>query len=294
MEDIKSKKILVTGSAGFLGKYLIDRLRGESIEFIEFDYRLNLNLLNLEVVMDLPPVDMVVHLAANTNSQEAFRKPYELYHDNILGTLNIMEYCRVKDVKKIVYSSSYVYGMPHYLPIDEKHPLEIKNPYGRSKLMSERIISAFSEDYNIDAFILRNFNIYGAGQNGQFIIPSIINQLFSESESIILKDLSPKRDFVYVKDVIEAIWSCCRIKRLRGVNIFNLGIGKSYSVGEVLEMIFAITGRRKSVATLGIQRKNEVPDTIANSSNARKELDWQPRFYLYEGLTDMLKTEGRL
>ena len=234
----------------------------------------------------------MIHLAANTNVSEAFLHPFELYHDNILGALNIMEYCRKKGVKKIIYSGSYVYGVPKYLPVDEKHPVGMHNPYGRSKLLSESLVSAYSEDYNIDAVILRSFNIYGAGQNRRFLIPLIMEQLLSAGETIKINDLSPKRDFVYIKDVIEAIWKCCKNNKLKGVNIFNVGSGRSYSVEEVLDMMFKVSGKRKKVAVLDVIRKNEMPDSVANIDKIKEELGWEPKFTLETGLIDMFKNTG--
>ncbi|MBU0686402.1 MAG: GDP-mannose 4,6-dehydratase [Candidatus Margulisbacteria bacterium] len=290
----RPNKILVTGSSGFIGKYFINKLKSENIEFVECDLALGTDILDLDAVLALPPVDTVVHLAANTNVQEAFKNPYGLYHDNILGTLNVLEYCRQKKVKRIVFSSSYVYGKPQYLPVDEKHPIEIDNPYGRSKLIGESLVSAFSKDNNMDAVILRNFNIFGAHQNSRFLIATILDQLFSDAKEISLKDLSPKRDFIYIKDIIDAFFVSCQLESLKGINIFNLGIGQSYSVEEVLALVFKVSGVRKPVVGLGVSRRNEIPDTVADIKQAKEQLGWQPSFTFEEGLKDMLKIEGRI
>ncbi|MBU0629566.1 MAG: GDP-mannose 4,6-dehydratase [Candidatus Margulisbacteria bacterium] len=288
-----ANKILITGSAGFIGRALIERLRTETVEIVECDLSLGHDLLDQKQTLALPPLEIVVHLAANTNVQTAFEQPYPIYRDNLVGTLNLLEYCRLNKVKRIIYSSSYVYGQPQTLPIDETHPVMINNPYGRSKLIGEQLVAAYSEDFGLAASILRNFNVYGQGQSPRFLIPSVIAQLYSESPVIKVADLKPKRDYIYIKDVVEAMWRACR-SNAPGTRTYNLGCGVSYSVGEALELIFKLSGRRKPIESAGTTRKNDIMDTVADISKAKNELGWQPRFDFAAGLTDLLRAEGRI
>lgn len=288
-----ANKILITGSAGFIGRALIERLRSEAVEIIECDLSLGHDLLDQKQTLALPPAEIVVHLAANTNVQTAFEQPYPIYRDNLLGTLNLLEYCRLNKVKRIIYSSSYVYGQPQTLPIDEAHPVMINNPYGRSKLMAEQLVAAYSEDFGLAASILRNFNVYGPGQSPRFLLPSIIAQLYSDSPAIKVADLKPKRDYIYIKDVVEAMWRAC-LSTTPGARTYNLGCGASYSVGEAVELIFKLAGRRKPVESAGTTRKNEIMDTVADITRARRELNWEPRYDFAAGLADLLKSEGRI
>jgi len=288
-----NRKVLVTGSAGFIGRALNERFRSEAVEFIECDLTNGHDLLDLKQTLALPPAEIVVHLAANTNVQTAFEQPYPIYRDNIIGTLNLLEYCRLNRIGRFIYSSSYVYGQPRSLPISESHPVMINNPYGRSKLFGEQLVAAYSEDFGLAASILRNFNVYGRGQNQRFLIPSIIEQLYSDAPVIKVTDLAPKRDYVYIKDIVEAIWRCC-LSTATGARIYNIGYGASFSVGEALELIFKVSGRRKPVETAGATRKNEIADTVADISKAVRELGWCPQFDFAAGLTDLLRAEGRL
>ena len=169
----------------------------------------------------------------------------------------------------------------------------INNPYGRSKLIGEQLVTAYSEDFGIAASILRNFNVYGPGQSPRFLIPSVIAQLYSESPAIKVADLNPKRDYIYIKDVVEAMWRACQ-SNAPGTRTYNLGCGASYSVGEAVELIFKLSGRRKPIESAGKSRKNEIMDTVADITRARLELGWEPRYDFAAGLADLLKTEGRI
>lgn len=282
-------KVLVTGSSGFVGRHLVRRLSAAGFECVEFDILNSDDILNVSYLMAEPAADIVIHLAAKTGVSNAFETPYELYHDNYLATLNILEYCRVKNAKKIVLSSSYLYGEPRYLPVDEVHPLSIKNPYGRSKLFSEQLCAAYCEDYGIQGVSLRNFNIYGVGQSDEFLIPTIARQIVSNSEVIKVRDLEPKRDFVYVEDVVNAFLKCVD-KSFDRFEVFNIGSGEAYSVLEIIEIMFKITGSHKDISASNEIRKNEITDIVADNSKALKRLGWEPRYSIEEGLKKVLES----
>ena len=277
-------RVLVTGSQGFVGKKLIKRLLKYDIEIIEFNINEGRDILDSYSFSDLESVDIVVHLAAKTFIPDAFDRPDEMYKTNMVGTLNVLEYCRLKSVKKIIYMSSFVYGLPEYLPIDEKHVTNIQNPYGRSKLIGEMLCTGYFNDYGIGLVILRPFNIYGPGQSERFLIPSIIREALNDDIILKARDLFPKRDFVYVDDVVDAIvYAILRSERPKP-EIFNVGYGKSYSVEDIVKKIQYIAGTHKKVVCSNQTRKNEIPDCVADISKIKKHFDWKPRFGIDEGL----------
>jgi UDP-glucose 4-epimerase len=196
-------------------------------------------------------------------------------------TLNVLEKAR-KDKAKVIFLSTYVYGEPQYLPIDENHVTSPKNPYTQSKLICEQLCEAYFRDFTVSSTIFRPFNIYGPGQNFSFLIPTLFNQ--SKSTSIKLQDPRPKRDFIYVQDVVDAIiWSISNVSV--GFDIFNLGSGSSISIGELASIIKQIT---KSNATLEFSneiRKGEVLETIANCSKFQDHSSWSSQISLIEGLS---------
>ncbi|MEO5360436.1 MAG: NAD-dependent epimerase/dehydratase family protein [Nitrospirota bacterium] len=282
MEGITS--VLVTGSDGFVGRHLLKRLKDNGIDVVEFDITNGRDVTDVNSFEGIRKVSAVVHLAARTFVPDAFENPARVYRENISGTLNVLEYCRVNEIKKIIYSSSYVYGRPERLPVDEHHPVGIQNPYGRSKLIGEVLISGYYEDYGIVPVIFRPFNIYGPGQGRAFLIPSLISQCLSTSDLIIVKDLSPRRDYIYIDDVIAAYMFAIFDYKCTTPEIFNIGSGESYSVEEIINKLQQITATNKKVISEGQQRKNEIPDCTADTKKIKKTFGWTPKYGIDEGL----------
>lgn len=284
--SLKGKKILVTGHDGFIGQKLVKELESNDNEVVGFDYRDGIDIRNWDQIREFKDIDVIYHLAAITFVPYSFENPRETYEVNVLGTLNILELGRLMNVEKIVTMSSFVYGRPHYLPIDEDHPLSSNNPYTGSKLVMEQLCNTYSADFGLDCVIFRPFNIYGAGQNENFLIPSIIKQL--KEGKIELKDPEPKRDFIYVTDVIDALINAGNFKGDEKVNIFNIGYGKSYSVKEIVDKIVELHGKPVDVKYTGERRPNEVMDTVANIDKARNKLGWNPIVDLESGLRKVM------
>jgi UDP-glucose 4-epimerase len=185
----------------------------------------------------------------------------------------------------MIYVSSYVYGTPEYLPIDENHPVKAFNPYAQSKLLSEELCKGYNRDFDIPVTIFRPFNIYGPGQNPVFLIPSIIAQ--AKTGKIKLEDPRPRRDFIYIDDVVNA-YSKAIDTNFKKVEIFNLGSGISTSIHELTTIIQNKISDNISVEFSGVERKNEVLDTIANIDKAKALLYWIPRCSLQHGIEEML------
>lgn len=278
------KSFLITGSEGFIGKYLVRELKKNKCRIIKFDSSNKKDITKWKDVQSIPKVDVVFHLAARTFIPWCIKNPKETYEINTQGTLNILKYCRKHDAK-LVYPSSYVYGMPEYLPIDENHPLKPNNIYTKSKLMAEKLCINYHKDYQLNCTILRTFNIYGPGQRNDFLIPSIVRQI-KENNKIMLKDPAPKRDFIYVIDVIRALIKAANYKKF---GIFNIGYGKSYSVEQVVKNLVKIHGKKIHVDYTNEKRKNEIMDCYADISKAKKELGWKPTVNLDTGLKNVYR-----
>lgn len=285
--SLKGKRILVTGHDGFIGRKLVKELESNGNEVLGFDYRDGIDIRNWEQIREFKDIDIVYHLAAITFVPYSFENPRETYEVNVLGTLNILELARQIDVEKIITMSSYVYGRPHYLPIDENHPLSSNNPYTGSKLVMEQLCKAYSSDFGLNCVIFRPFNIYGTGQNENFLIPSIIKQL--NEGKIELKDPEPKRDFIYVSDLINAQLKAGSFKGKDKLSIFNIGYGKSYSVKEIVDKIIELYGKPVDVKYTGERRQNEVMDTVSSIKKANEELGWKPTIDLESGLKRMME-----
>lgn len=285
--NLNGKRILVTGSNGFVGRHLVEELKRQDVEVVTLtDQNGNrIDVRDWQKIKEIDDIDMVYHLAAVTYVPISFENPKETYDVNVLGTLNILELCRLRDVEKIIFLSSYVYGQPQYLPIDEKHLLQPTNPYARSKVLGENLCKAYYEDYSLKCVILRPFNIYGKGQLDNFLIPFILKQLVKGK--IELNDPEPKRDFIYISDVIDAYIKAGEFDK--DFEIFNIGYGKSYSVKEIVNKLIKIHGKDVKVHYKDERRKSEIMDTIADIKKAKVNLFWKPKISIDEGLKAIYK-----
>jgi len=283
-----SKNILVTGASGFIGKYLVSELMSLGHNIFSFSRSGGYNIcdpLAFNSFVD-KDIDTVYHLAGSTYIPDSWVNPSEFYRTNTLGTQNVLEFCR-KISAKIIYISAYIYGVPKYLPINEKHPVRPNNPYAHSKWMGEEICRFYSQNYGIKSIILRPFNLYGEGQNNNFLIPFLLEQL--KTGKIIVKDDSPKRDYLHIKDFIKGCVSCLNYDKY---NItFNLGSGGSYSVLEVINMITSVYSGNIEYLCRNEKRQNEIPDTVADCTLIKNELGWNPEISFKEGLKNILKNE---
>ena len=273
------KKILITGLNGFVGKHLNNSISKFDFEIISYSKNIDFSLS--ESFLKLPKVDFIIHLAAKSFVPESFVNPQKIYANNINITLNVLEKAR-RDEAKVIFLSTYVYGEPIYLPIDEMHPIMPQNPYTQSKLICEQLFQAYYRDFSVSTTIFRPFNIYGPGQNFSFLIPTLFNQ--TKSSIIKLKDPRPRRDFIYVQDIVDAIILSITNFSI-GLNIFNLGSGISISIGELASIIKEVTKSNAIIEYSNEIRKGEVLETIANCKKYNKQSSWTPKITLKEGLS---------
>lgn len=278
------KNIGVTGSRGFIGQYLVSALISNGYNVIELDLKNGYDLTKVNPFENIESIDYLIHLASKSFVPDSFENPYSFYYENYMATLNVLEYARIRKIK-VLYFSSYLYGVPMYLPIDELHPLAPHNPYSQTKLICEKLCEGYNRDFGLDVIIFRPFNIYGKGQNISFLLPSILQQF--ESGIIKLKDPRPKRDFIHVNDVISAVLNAIKFQPT-GYMIFNIGYGKSYSISELTNIISEIKGHSIEVEFTHEYRKGEVLDTIANINRAKNILMWEPKIDLITGLKQII------
>jgi len=278
-----NKNVLVTGSEGFIGSILVARLKGEGYTVNNWDEKDG----DISITpIDLQNIDHVFHLAAQTFVPKSWDEPYSFYKSNTLGTVNVLEFCKTNKIS-LTFISAYVYGAPNTLPISESHELKPANPYMHSKILAESVCKFYSDNFDVKVNIIRPFNIYGPGQSNRFLIPEIILQTLSNSEEIKVHDLIPKRDFVYIDDLLDAI--LLSMNSEGNFNVFNVGSGESYSVKEIIDLIQKIANTNKAVVSNDNVRKNEIPDVIADISFAKEKLNWSPKFNLAEGLKKLVE-----
>jgi len=273
-------KFLVTGSEGFIGKAVVKRFQSEGFQV----YCLDISDGDITIPSTLSRYESqgikhVIHLAGKTFVPESWKNPEAFYRINLMGTVNVLEFCRKNNVG-LTYISSYLYGPPEYLPVDEAHPLKSYNPYSHSKLLADETCRFYLANFNLRLTILRPFNAYGPGQASHFIIPEIIGKICDKSiPEVEVMDLRPKRDYVFIDDLVDAIF-----RTIDGeAGIYNIGSGQSVSVEEIIKMVMRLTGISKPYKSNGSVRQNEIFDLYAGIGKIGSKLGWKPHTTFEDG-----------
>jgi UDP-glucose 4-epimerase len=278
--------IAVTGAEGFLGKAVTPLLQNAGHQVLPVSRRQGFDIRHVASLEALPHFDAVVHLAAMSYVPDSYQRPAEFFETNVTGTLNVLEAARNRKAR-MIYISSYVYGQPQYLPIDEAHPAAAFNPYAQTKLMGEELCVAWHRDFEVSSIILRPFNIYGPGQPEHFLLPKIARQYLS-GEAVRVFDIRPRRDYVHVQDVADAIVRAV-LATNDGVDIVNIGAGASYSIPDVCALLSELTGKELRLIDEQKHRPSEILDTVCDNRKAEALLGWRPRISLKEGLSSMIE-----
>jgi len=240
-------KIVVTGGAGFIGSYLVDalivnqhevhvvdNLATGDINFVnknaEFHYMDIRDSKLISLIKEIEP-QIVFHFAAQVSVTKSMCDPINDSDVNIMGTINLLNACSETGVDRLIFSSSAaVYGLPQFLPVDETHPLNPISPYGVSKLAAEKYIQAYAKARNINYVILRFSNVYGLRQkdsNEGGVVSIFYNRVKAQKSVNIFGDGKQTRDFIYVKDVVNANLSAISCAPNQ---ILNISTGKQTSI----------------------------------------------------------------
>ncbi len=279
-------KLLISGSNGFVASHLLAKLAEGNSYDIKALPRSAGDVEKSETWLNAGKADVVIHLASRTFVPESWSNPSEFFRTNVIGTVQALEYCKANKAR-FIYISSYLYGTPASLPIDETFEVQTTNPYMLSKKSAEDVCKFYSANFSIPVTILRPFNIYGTGQPDKFLIPTIVNQIL-QSDEITVNDLEPKRDYVFITDVVNAIIQA--IGTPFDFEIFNIASGVSHSVQDIITILEKIVGKKIAAHSRNDRRPNEVMDTAANIAKAVRLLNWQPRWSIERGLEAIVQT----
>ena len=312
-------RILITGGAGYIGSHAVRLFLDRGHEVWVYDNlcfghraavpaeRLIVADLNetarLDQALILHRIEAVVHFAAFAFVGESVRDPGKYYQNNLVNTLNLMECLRRNGVRRLVFSSTCAtYGTPEQTPITEETPQRPINPYGASKLAVERALADYAAAYDFGYAALRYFNASGASPRGDLgedhqpethLIPLVLQAALGQRPAIEVfgtdyptPDGTCVRDYIHVDDLAEA--HLLALERLGpGMGLrYNLGIGRGYSVREVIRTAEEITGKPIAVRE-GPRRPGDPAVLIAASEKAQRELGWRPR---YANLRSIIET----
>ena len=300
-------RCIVTGCAGFIGSHVAKVLLEQEHEVLGIDDFSTGSLKNVDwsglnnvehsaiqtfsafkMVAKFKP-DWVFHLAAKPRVQYSVAEPVLTHESNVNGTLNLLEACRLHDVKRVVYSSSSsVYGNQYLLPIKEDVKLNPLSPYALQKLTGETYAKIYYDVYRLPTVSLRYFNVYGARQdpNGDYAaaIPKFVLQILRNKPVTIFGDGEQTRDFTYIHDVVNANLLAAVSPYALG-KVFNIGGGENTSVVDLINLIIKeLKDINDSPLIQYLDPVVESRHTLADISEAREILKWEPSVSFAEGL----------
>ncbi len=324
--------ILVTGGAGYIGSHCVlklleknykvlvfDNLSKGHIQIIDilkklgkdnFDFvkRDLLNLDELENLFKNNNIDAVIHFAALSQVAESMINPNIYYRNNVVGTLNLLDVMKKFNVNRIVFSSTAAtYGEPIKIPIDENHPQNPINPYGKTKLTIEKIMDDYDRAYNLKSVRLRYFNVAGADSKyriGEWhdpethLIPNILKSTFGNGKIFEMygtdyntKDGTCVRDYINVEDLTGAhILALEYLKNNGRTDFFNLGTNEGNTVKEVFDLCKKITGKEILLKIMD-RRKGDPAKLIADNAKAKEILNWEPKKTLEDSIKSAFEWE---
>ena len=282
-------KILITGASGFIGRALAFRLKAQGRDGMPVDFA-DGDIASRETLAKFAQQDIahVFHLAGKTFVPDSWDDPQAFCQTNVLGTVNVLEFCRKSRIP-MTYVSAYVYGHSDSLPIGENSAIRPSNPYALTKRLAEEACEFYASTHDLPVTTIRPFNVYGIGQAENFLIPAIISQALDAGEEIVVKDLAPRRDYVYLEDLVTALLAT--LDKLGGYRVYNIGSGVSLSVQEVIDAIQNIAHTQKKVVCNNAIRTNELIDVVADISKAGNELGWHPGFSFHAGIENIIRSE---
>lgn len=313
--NINQKKVLVTGSAGFIGSHLVESLLNEGCEvraFVHYnsfsDYgwldTLTKNKLNnIEIVAGdvrdhgsvrnaMQNMDIVFHLAALIGIPYSYYSPESYVDTNIKGTLNILQAARDYSIDKIlITSTSEVYGTAQYVPIDEKHPYQGQSPYSATKIGADKLAESFFRSFDLPVVIVRPFNTFGPRQSARAVIPTIITQLLSGVLKMKLGDLHPTRDLVYVKDTVEGFIELAKADTTIGQEV-NIATQNEISIGDLAKKIISLINPKATIITDKVRvrpKASEVERLLGSNKKITKITKWKRLYRLEDGLKETIE-----
>ena len=309
----KNTNVLVTGADGFIGSHIAKALidKGAKVTTIVRDLKKtnNLDILNLRDKINIIHGDLVnfndcercineydiefcFHIAAQAIVGPANRSPLSTFESNIKGTWNMLEACRISKTIRglIIASSDKAYGQQKKLPYTEDSPLNGYFPYDASKVCADVLARSYFMTYGLPLAITRNANTYGpADMNQSRIIPDVIMRLIRNEQPIIRSDGTPERDYMYIKDAVDAYITLAENLHRKEVagQAFNFGTGKPISVLNLYNKIIKLMGKDVKPKILG-EAKNEIDRQYLDSGKAKKILNWGAKYGIDSGLNETI------
>lgn len=299
-------KVLVTGGAGFIGRWVVKFLlkRGCSVwviddlssgrkeniaEFMgcsQFEF-IKGDILDRQLLREIFDINfnICVHLAARVNVQQSIDNPEKNFEVNVRGTFNLLEEARRKNTKFALISTCMIYEKAiDNKPINENHALRPLSPYAASKIASENLVFSYYHTYSLPVTILRPFNTYGPFQRTDSeggVISIFITRVLRGENLLVYGDGNQTRDFIYVEECAKAIVEAALSDRVWG-EVINIGSGKDISINELARLVAGENGSIQYIPH--IHPQSEISKLVCDWSKAKRLLNWKPQISLTEGI----------
>ena len=296
-------KVLVTGGAGFIGRWVVNQLidhhkvvvldnlsNGDEKNIEEFLGKPNFEFVKVDILdrsslsNAFKEIDLCLHLAAQTNVQQSLDNPEETFQTNVVGTYNILENCRLKDAKLVLVGTCMVYDQVLSTAINEKHPVKSASPYAASKVAAEELSLSYHYGYGLPVVIVRPFNTYGPYQKSNTeggVVSIFIKRYLAGENLLVYGDGNQTRDLLYVEDCSDFIVKASFCKSAIG-EIMNAGTGADISINDLALTICKDEARIRHVPHHHPQ--SEIRKLVCDYSKAKKLLEWEPQTLLAEGI----------
>jgi UDP-glucose 4-epimerase len=291
--NLKTKKILITGSRGFIGSNLNRYLTSKGSTVETFDLENGKDVTNEKSLTDSvkKKFDVIIHLAGFSGSRESNEEIYKSFYINTFPTAKLCDLiCKFSPKTKLILSSSRLeYGIPKYLPVDEKHPINPISAYGLSKLASTQMAIVYFLQRNLNVTVFRTSNVYGPHAQKKFEGYNLVNYFIdlakSEKEITIFGNGNQQRDYIYIDDLMDAFTSA--IINVKSIGqIYNLGSGKGISLKEMAQTIIGAVGKGK-IKFINWPKKYQEVETgnyVTNLKKINTELNFSPKVKFEDGI----------
>lgn len=292
--------VLITGGYGFIGSHTVERFYKEGHDIFIIDdlstgnkdnvsikhkfYHMNINDKNCEKVFANNKFDIVIHLAAQIDAGASVHNPYFDAQSNILGLINMLELSSKYNVKKFIFSSSAaVYGNNENIPLSEEFDCVPISPYGQSKFSGEGYCKLWTSTEKLDSVCLRFSNVYGPrqsvkGEGG--VISIFLNNIFNNKKLIVLGDGNQSRDFIYVEDVVDAIY---RSTEYNVSKVINISTNTQSTINTLIDIITDLHGNTE--VEYSKPREGDILHSRLSNNKAMNELNWAPIYDFEEGIS---------